>query len=155
MRKYSREELAEAIQQALDSGPRDLEDLVCYTAQELLGQAAADELTEEEAEALEADVLKVAGELGLDASTGEYLPPAPKKKARKPKAQAKKAQPKDSVRLCGCGCGAPVARRFKQGHDAKLLSMLKKVERGEMTKEELQERGVDLEAVGAVRGGVR
>ena len=28
------------------------------------------------------------------------------------------------TKVCGCGCGAPVARRFKPGHDAKLKSLL-------------------------------
>lgn len=33
---------------------------------------------------------------------------------------------------CLCGCGQPVARRFAQGHDAKLKSVLLKVARHEM-----------------------
>jgi len=32
--------------------------------------------------------------------------------------------PAQSPHLCGCGCGAPVSRRFLPGHDAKLKSRL-------------------------------
>lgn len=33
------------------------------------------------------------------------------------------------TKTCGCGCGAPVSRRFKPGHDAKLKSVLLKAAR--------------------------
>ena len=34
---------------------------------------------------------------------------------------------------CACGCGGKTARTFAQGHDAKARSILKKVQRGELT----------------------
>lgn len=37
----------------------------------------------------------------------------------------------DGFHPCGCGCGAPTKRLFRQGHDAKVHSLLVKVHRGE------------------------
>ena len=159
MPTHTKGALRKAVQQAVEGGPRSREEFLEYAVGELLGPDY--EATEEEERELEAALEKVATEMRLNIDTGEYREPEPQakpqRKARKPKAQAKKAQSKEPApeSRCQCGCGAPVARRFLPGHDAKLLSMLKKVERGEMTKDELQERGVDLEAMGAVRGGVR
>lgn len=33
---------------------------------------------------------------------------------------------------CWCGCGESVNNRFRQGHDAKFMSLVKKVARGEL-----------------------
>lgn len=46
-------------------------------------------------------------------------------------------------RKCRCGCGAPVARRFLPGHDAKLKSRLVKEARNgsEAARQELREEG--------------
>lgn len=46
-------------------------------------------------------------------------------------------------RLCGCGCGHPVSRRFLPGHDAKLKSRLLREARAgsEEAKQSLRENG--------------
>ena len=146
MPTHTKGALRKAVQQAVEGGPRSREEFLEYAVGELLGPDY--EATEEEERELEAALEKVATEMRLNIDTGEYREPEPQakpqRKARKPKAQAKKAQSKEPAPESRCQCGC-----------AKLLSMLKKVERGEMTKDELQERGVDLEAMGAVRGGVR
>ena len=45
------------------------------------------------------------------------------------------------ARLCLCGCGQPVnkGKWFKQGHDSKLHSILKKVEEGELDESAIPE----------------
>lgn len=145
METYSEEQLRKAVEEAIEQGPRDEEELTGYGAIALLGQEAYDELSDPEYDEVHDLIRRTAEGMGLNPTTGEYQPPTKPKKATRTKktTKAKKAE----VKYCLCGCGAEVSRRFRQGHDAKLLSMLKKVERGEMTKEELQERGVDLEAV--------
>lgn len=42
-------------------------------------------------------------------------------------------------RLCECGCGVMVARRFKPGHDARLLGFVKRVQAGVMTVDDIRE----------------
>ena len=61
--------------------------------------------------------------------TRKKAPPRPTKKTTETvKKTTKKAAAEEGVRLCLCGCGEPVRRTFKQGHDAKLKA---KVIRGE------------------------
>jgi hypothetical protein len=51
--------------------------------------------------------------------------------------------PAQSSGLCGCGCGAPVSRRFLPGHDAKLKSRLLRAARLGDTAAEQQLRQLD------------
>lgn len=63
------------------------------------------------------------------------LPGVPAKKAAAPKAAAAAVKtPKAPKQLnpCGCGCGDKVAGRFRQGHDSRYYSLLKKVVRKEL-----------------------
>lgn len=55
-----------------------------------------------------------------------------KAKAAKPRAEKKAKVAKKADNPCGCGCGALVAGKFKQGHDSTYKSRVLKVERGEM-----------------------
>jgi len=60
------------------------------------------------------------------------------------KTKAKKAA--KELSSCECGCGAKVPRKFKQGHDMKLKSRLRKAAKGEgaeakEAKAELKRRG--------------
>jgi hypothetical protein len=61
--------------------------------------------------------------------------PAKEKKARVKKAAAEPAAAGEC--LCGCGTKLTGKRRFSQGHDAKLHSLVLRVHRGQATKEEL------------------
>lgn len=64
------------------------------------------------------------------------LPGAAATKSDKKKVKAKAAaKPKTPKQLndCLCGCGERVAGRFRQGHDGRYYSILKKVKSGEMT----------------------
>lgn len=68
---------------------------------------------------------KKAGLPGL----GSKAAPSKSKAKAKPAAKAKVAK---TLNPCGCGCGDKVTGRFRQGHDARYYSILKKVGRGEM-----------------------
>jgi len=47
-------------------------------------------------------------------------------------AEAKAPKQPKPLNACGCGCGEQVSGQFRQGHDSKFYSMLRKVCRGEM-----------------------
>lgn len=56
--------------------------------------------------------------------------------------KAKTAKPKAERKLCLCGCGKPVGRprsQFLPGHDAKLKSILIKVEKGKLKESDIPE----------------
>lgn len=61
--------------------------------------------------------------------------PGAVKSNKKAKAGTKAKAPKTPKELhdCLCGCGERVAGRFRQGHDGRYYSILKKVKSGEMT----------------------
>lgn len=61
--------------------------------------------------------------------------------AGKPAGEAKAAAPKKEkvLRLCLDGCGAMVGGNFQMGHDAKLKSLLLKIERGEESMDKVPE----------------
>jgi hypothetical protein len=59
-----------------------------------------------------------------------------KAKVKGSKAKAKAKAPKE-LHPCLCGCGERVAGRFRQGHDGRYYSLLKKVSAGEMQFNEL------------------
>jgi hypothetical protein len=67
----------------------------------------------------------------------EPAKPAKEKKEKKPR--AKKVEEPAAAGECLCGCGTKLAgkRRFSQGHDAKLHSLVLRVHRGQASKEEL------------------
>jgi hypothetical protein len=63
---------------------------------------------------------------------GRKSVPAPGKKAVAKTTVQKVAKQPKTLNPCGCGCGDKVAGRFRQGHDSKFYSMLKKVIKGEL-----------------------
>lgn len=63
---------------------------------------------------------------------GKKSVPAPGKKAVAKAAVQKVAKAPKTLNPCGCGCGDRVSGRFRQGHDSKFYSMLKKVIKGEL-----------------------
>lgn len=74
---------------------------------------------------------RVAGLPGIGkTSTKQVAAPGKKKAVSAPVQKVAKA-PKQ-LNPCGCGCGDKVAGRFRQGHDSKFYSMLKKVIKGEL-----------------------
>jgi len=78
------------------------------------------------------------GETNMTAERVAQLPigkktvAAPGKKAVAKTAVQKVAKAPKQLNPCGCGCGDKVAGRFRQGHDSKFYSMLKKVIKGEL-----------------------
>jgi len=50
-------------------------------------------------------------------------------------------EPRQELQRCLCGCGQVVnkGKKFRQGHDARLLSILKRVEKGEADENEIPE----------------
>lgn len=48
----------------------------------------------------------------------------------------------EGVRLCVCGCGAPVKDRYAQGHDTRVKGWFTKVKNGKMTQAELAATGI-------------
>lgn len=68
------------------------------------------------------------------------LPPVSTRGGTVPKGNATSPS---TGRLCQCGCGQPVARRFKPGHDARLKSRLVKDARSgsEAARKQLEEFG--------------
>ncbi|KYG10911.1 hypothetical protein BE21_09480 [Sorangium cellulosum] len=91
---------------------------------------------------------KAAEEVG-EASEAQVEQPAAGKKASKktkaPKAPRAKKTVTNATGRCLCGCGAELGpkRRFAQGHDAKLHSIVLKVARGQAGRGALPEACVD------------
>jgi len=140
-KQTTKRQVKEAIREAMEHGPRNEEELLEHAVLELKGQEWVDAATEEEWEAEAEAIRKVSAELGLDIKTGQQAEP-PKAKQPKPKAKAEPEPPE--LHPCICGCGKMVKGRYAQGHDAKVHSWIGQVEKGEMTEENLQAKGVDV-----------
>ena len=79
---------------------------------------------------------KLCEESGVDPRTvGATEAKTKATKERKPKPAPKEA----ALCLCGCGAMAKPGRNFLQGHDAKLASMIKKYDKGDIKKKDLSE----------------
>ncbi|WP_437935274.1 hypothetical protein [Sorangium sp. So ce341] len=87
---------------------------------------------------------KAAEEVG-EASEAQAAQPAAGKKAKAAKAPRAKKTVTNATGRCLCGCGAELGpkRRFAQGHDAKLHSIVLKVARGQAGRGALPEACVD------------
>ncbi|WP_437567876.1 hypothetical protein [Sorangium sp. So ce542] len=87
---------------------------------------------------------KAAEEVG-EATEAQAAQPAAGKKAKAAKASRAKKTVTNATGRCLCGCGAELGpkRRFAQGHDAKLHSVVLKVARGQAGRGALPEACVD------------